>query len=355
MHILSKIIPLPVIFAVAASPVPPPPPKPNPVQQYRSLVDKMPKAIVEYINPRPTLRKQIPEAYTYLQKTCPAMRRLDVSIPWNLASWMSNKISTEEWKSAPYSFRMNSFKAVAVQVNSDVKTDLLGKLYETIEFHPAFDIWIDKGKENFNRALHSDPYLMDAKKSWKWIVKKDSRLKKYAKHIGKLVTDSLIPGIPFDDPEITIHRLQNLGNHRGSYIPSQNRIELNISRNKPYSRTPEDLDSTIAHEYFHAIQIAIRNWYISGRLENDDALSDAGKKFLFSYNGDLAHIASDKNYHGYKNSFHERASFYFADAAGKKDSMTLNTREKAWIDKHLIANDKWPNEKGSLPKACALK
>ena len=351
---LKTISSLSLVFAAATSYIAPPPPRPDPIQQYRSLVDKIPVSVTAYLNGSPSLKKEIPISYKYLRDACPAMRKLDTKSLWDLSDWMNKKITPEEWSRTSYSFRMNSFRAVAVQKNSEVKIHLLGKLYNNIDFHPAFTVWMDDGKERFNQALHSDPYIQDAKKNWEWIAKKDSRLIKYTEHVGKLVVTSLLQDTAFNYPEVHISRTP-VG-YRGTFKPDSNSIILNLSHQPGAGlRTSYDVDRTTSHEFFHAVQLTIRNWFLAGKLEDNIPLKDAGGKFLYSFNGKLAHVADDINRDVYKNTFHERASFYFSDAAKAKEEMVLVSRTQAWIDNSSTTHDNRLPEAGVLPAACTIK
>lgn len=354
MRKLTRVGALCLIFAGATSPVAPPPPaKPDPVQQYRSLVDQLPDSVPSYVRTHPSLKDEIPTSYKYLRETCPAMRMVDIKIPWNLSNWMNEKITAEEWKAAPYSFRMNSFRAVAVQKNTDIKTNLLGKIYNNLDFHPAFIVWMDDGKERFNKALDNDPYLRDAKKHWEWTTKKDSRLKKYSAHVGKLLVESFLPGVDLKYPDI--HLTTELPGRRGLYAPASNLVFLNIGNADYALKTPYDFDRTTSHEFFHFVELNIRNWFLSGKLQDNIPMKDAGQKFFYSYNGDLAHVADTKNNAIYQNTFHERASYYIVDAVKASKDMLLTSRRPEWIDKNPLADNNQHPENGVMPAACNIK
>ena len=353
MHILSKIIPLPIIFAVAASPVAPPPPKPDPVQQYRSLVDKMPASVTALSNVRPSFRHEVSTSYKYLRQACPALSKVGLKSAWDLAKWMNEKITEEEWSNTPYSFRMNSFRAISVQRNTETKLSLLGKLYNVLPSHPAFQIWVDDGIERFNSALHADPYLNKEKKNWKRVNRSDNRLKKYIARVGEIAMESFLPGN--EHPELKIEIKREPVGYRGQYQSSAHTVRFNFSKEKGAIKNALTADGVIIHEYFHAIENVIRDWSMGGQLKDNLPLQEMGEKFFYSSRSELAHVSNVTDFNIYRNTFLERWSYYTSRGAKKKEDMNLRTRDQAWIDKNLVANDKWPSEKGVLPAACAVK
>ena len=146
-----------MVAAVALSTFAATPTAPDPVAEYRSLLKDLPANIDRISQSRPRLKDEINKSYAELSRTCPALNKVDKRYAWNVADWMTRNVSPEEWKAAPYSFRINSFKAVAVQINSDRKTDVLEELYNNIDLDPAFFVWMDDGRERLTNAILNDP------------------------------------------------------------------------------------------------------------------------------------------------------------------------------------------------------
>lgn len=316
---------------------------------YRSLLEGVPETVSAFSTTKPSLANEIASSYRYLRDKCPAMSQVDISSPWNLAEWMNMNISAEEWERAPYSFRMNSFKAVSVQKNTETKIEVLGELYDAIPTHPAFLIWVDEGKAKFNTALHSDEYLNAEKADWENVVQDEARLTKYLSHAGRLFMASFIGDKNLPDVKIAIER-EDKG-WMGLYEPNQLLVLYNFSDGKNAIQTALKADEITAHEFFHVLQDVVKNWTLRGQVANNSAFADAGEKFFYGNHKNLAHISNTVDYDIYKNTFRERLAWYVMDAA-RPDSVSLQTAAPGWKEDHpLNENGSFPDQ-GVLPSAC---
>ncbi len=353
MNLLGKLVSLSAVFMTAASPVNPPAPQPTPIQRYRSLIDQIPESVASISRERPSLRHEISTSYKYLRQSCPAMARVDIRSPWNLANWMDKKISLEEWKAAPYSFRMNSFRAISVQKNTDVKLRMLGKLYDSIPSHPAFAVWIDDRSEVFSKALAGDKFIAQETKRWAKVRKSDKRLEKYIAYVGKLFVESFLPDSKVSMPDISIEH-QPVG-FMGQFQPWSQKVRFNFSKDSNSIKEVDMANKVIAHEYFHFIESVIQDWSLKGMLADNVAFKEMGEKFFYSGRSDLAYVSDSTDINIYRNTFKERWSYHVMRAANKPEKIFFQTRTQAWIDNNPLTPDNKHPETGRLPVACYIK
>lgn len=353
MNLTIKIAALTLIGATLPSPAPLPPIKPDPIQQYRSLVDQIPDSVVAISRERPSLKHEISSSYKYLREVCPALSRVDIKSPWNLAKWMNEKISMEEWRASPSVFRMNSFRAVSVQRNTDIKLELLGKLYSVIPSHPAFAVWVDDHMEIFNRRLHADKFLEHEKRNWPEVEKSDERLKAYISHQGELFLKAFLPDQDISGVRVEIRR--DPAGFLGQFEESSRTVRFNFSSHGRFAITdPYTADRIIAHEYFHLIESVIKDWSVEGLTKDNIAFQDMGEKFFYSGRADLAFVSNATDVGIYEKTFKERWAYHVMRAADEPGSLYLQTRTQAWLDKNPFLDDELHFKKGRLPKACQI-
>ncbi len=353
MDLLSKTAFLSTAFILAASPIAPPAPQQSSIQRYRSLIDQIPASVTAISRERPSLRHEISTSYKYLRQTCPAMAHVDIRSPWNLANWMDKKISLEEWKAAPYSFRMNSFRAVSVQKNTEVKLRMLGKLYESIPSNPAFAVWVDDKIEVFSKNIVKDKFIAQETKHWRKIQKNDVRIKKYISYVGKIFVETFIPDIKVSMPDISVER-RPVG-FIGQFQPWTNKIRFNFSQENISIKNAKTANEAIAHEYFHFIESIIQDLSIKGLFADNSAFKEMGEKFFYSGRSDLAYVSNATDINIYQNTFKERWSYHVMRAANPPEEIYFQTRTQRWIDNNPLTQDNKHLETGRLPAACYTK
>lgn len=353
MNFVIKIAAIVSIGSALTSPVPLPLIKADPIQQYRSLVDQIPDSVVAIGLERPSLKHEISSSYRYLREVCPAMSRVDIKSPWNLAKWMNEKISIDEWRASPYAFRMNSFRAVSVQKNTDIKLEMLGKLYSVIPSHPAFAVWVDDHMAAFNRQLHADKFLQHEKRNWPDVKRSDDRLKTYISHQGELFLKAFLP-----DQDITgvrVEIVRDPAGFMGQFEESSRTVRFNFSEIGRFAiKDPHTADRIIAHEFFHLIESFIKDWSIEGLVKDNIAFQDMGEKFFYSGRADLAFVSNVTNADIYENTFKERWAYHVMRAADKPENLYLQTRTQAWLEKNPLPDIKWHSSNDPLPRSCQV-
>ena len=325
------------------------PSPPEPQISVNSPLYFLPSRIESLARFRPRLKNEIHTSYQYLRKTCPALNAVDLKDTWNVADWMKKHISKEEWAASPYSFRMNSYKAISVQKNTSTKTDVLTTLSDTIPYHPDFIIWLDNGRAALKDTIEKDPYLNEKRKNWNKIWKNDEEMKAYANRVGQVIFSVYLPDMINQIPGIAIRRdSEGLERVRG-YIMN-NQVALNFSENGASLKTWQQVDRTTSHEFFHIIHGLLGAMARSGKLDHNPALKDAGIKYIYSADPGLAQIPSQKDIKGYRASFHERAAFYVASVFDDKPFFL--SRDENGTKRAPVSEFGRFSEEGILPSAC---
>ena len=315
---------------------------------YKKYLAQLPAAVGEFSALKPDLADEIGRSYATMREVCPSMRDIDISSPWNLANWLDHNVSEAEWKTAPYNFRKAAYRAVSVQANTKVKTEVLAELQYTIVHHPAYLMWVDDGKERFYHALKKDVFLNHEKADWKNVIKDEARLKAYLAAVTALSIHSYLPGIKTEMPEIIINTDNAwwLGMHQWQ----NNDILFNFNKDDGL-KTAEMTDRIAAHESFHAVQTIIKNWYLDPSIKQSVFMADAGEKYFYSSSAKLAYTQGSDEQDAYRNTFNERMAYYVMSAAGP--TLYLQTRSPEWIKAHPLTDNEFDHpDRGTLPKAC---
>ncbi len=315
---------------------------------YQSIVDSLPKTVGLYKDEKPNLPYEIQNSFAYLKATCPALEKIGTKHSWNVSNWLNGKVSEDEWKVAPYKFRMQAFRAAAVQKNTDVKTDLLTKLRRAIDYDPNFMIWVDNGMDNFNKALKHDRFIAAEMANWPNVVKDDNRLKKYFSHLNALYVASFLPHTKVDLPEIIISHEPS--EWIGLYKSDKNTISYNFSTGSGLADSANYGNRITAHESFHVVESIIKNWYLDPAIIKSSMMADIGEKVFYESGTDLAYIPLKVNAEAYSQNFKERLSYY---AMNINNPDALETRKPEWRDSHSLRNNEFDNpDRGTIPKAC---
>lgn len=338
--------------SLIANPAHAPAPVLTPEQKYANLIRSLPANVAEFSRVRPKLPFEIRAAYDSLKEQCPQLSNVDMRDSWNLSNWLNRNITKDEWKNSPYKFRLQAFRAAAVQGNTGVKIELLTKLSSVLPFDPQFIAWMDVGRQRFNSAIRSDEFLIAEKKNWKKVVKDQPRLQEYIVHVQKVFFESFLQRRDIALPSIEIASNPD-ANWRGGYVSDRNHMKLNFVKGGPNRKNPHELDAVIAHESFHAVQKIIEAWRQQKSHAHDIAFEDAGEKFFYGSDNRLAMILNTENYEGYRQSFKEGSAFYVGQSASSTGSMDMDSLNPVKINEVKKLRSDGPHVR--MPAACQIR